>query len=105
MIVTGGEPLFTQEDRQAIRDRMEEIQARIRERAAEIDHLEAERGVQPEDEQPEQPAAEEATAERVEEIRQSVTDEAIKERVERTGHGAPTQDRNGPRDSGEGGVR
>jgi hypothetical protein len=30
MIGTGGEPLFTPEDMQAIRDRMEEIQARIR---------------------------------------------------------------------------
>ena len=39
MIGTGGEPLFTSEDMQAIRDRMEEIQARIRERSRELESL------------------------------------------------------------------
>ena len=86
MIGTGGEPLFTAEDMQAIRDRMEEIQARIRDRAREIDRLSNGHAVQPEEEPPERSAAEAATEDRVEEIRQSVTDEAVKERVERLGH-------------------
>jgi hypothetical protein len=106
MIGTGGEPLFTEEDMQAIRDRMEEIQARIRERTREIESLETERGTQPDAEPPELPAAEEATADRVEEIRQSVTDEAVKERVERLGHqDGATEERNGSPDNGEGGER
>jgi hypothetical protein len=106
MIGTSGEPLFTESDMQAIRDRMEEIQARIRERAREIESLETERSTQPDDEPPERPAAEEATADRVEEIRQSVTDEAVKERVERIGHqDGATEERNGSPDNGEGGVR
>ena len=87
MIGTGGEPLFTPEDMQAIRNRMEEIQARVRERSREIERLSAGRAAQTEEEQPpERPAAEAATEERVEEIRQSVTDEAVRERVERLGH-------------------
>ena len=86
MIGTGDEPLFTSGDLQAIRDRMTDIQARIRERSQEIESLSVGRGIAPEDEEEaaERPAAEEATAERVEEIRQSVTDEAVRERVERT---------------------
>jgi tetrahydromethanopterin S-methyltransferase subunit G len=86
MIGTGGEPLFTPEDMQAIRDRMEEIQARIRERASELESLSDGRETRPEVEPQQQPAAEEATADRLEEIRQSVTDEAVRERVERIGH-------------------
>src|SRR5215204_2596885 len=82
MIGTGGEPLFTPEDMQAIRDRMEEIQARIKERARELESLSDGHETRSEEE----PAAEEATADRVEEIRQSVTDEAVRERVERLGH-------------------
>ena len=106
MIGTGGEPLFTEGDMQAIRDRMEEIQARIRERTQEIESIEAKRGTQPGDEPLEQPAAEEATADRVEEIRQSVTDEAVKERVERLGRqDGATEERNGSPDNGEGGTR
>jgi hypothetical protein len=83
MIGTGGEPLFTPEDMQKIRERMEEIQERIREREQEIeDVVSAEQGVT--EEEPQKPqAAEEETAERLEEIRQSVTDKAVKERVER----------------------
>ncbi len=65
---------------QAIRDRMEEIQDRIREREREIEGLTA--GQAPDEVSevapPEHPAAEEATADRVEEIRQSVTDEAVR---------------------------
>ena len=93
MIGTGGEPLFTPEDMQSLRDRMQEIQARIREREREIESLSEERaaGDIPEDEPQQHQAAEEATAERVEEIRQSVTDEAVRERVERIGHDADGQ--------------
>ena len=86
MIGTGGEPLFTPEDMQAIRDRMEEIQARIRERAEELDSLANGHEARPEEEPPQQPAAEDENADRIEEIRQSVTDEAVRERVERIGH-------------------
>jgi len=86
MIGTGDEPLFTPEDMQAIRNRMEEIQARIRDRAREIDRLSNGHAAQPEEGPPERPVAEAATEDRVEEIRQSVTDEAVKERVERLGH-------------------
>ena len=85
MIGTGDEPLFTPGDLQAIRDRMAQIQARIRERSQELERLSAGDGATLEDEGSltERPAAEEATADRVEEIRQSVTDEAVRERVER----------------------
>ncbi|QIN77623.1 SPFH domain-containing protein [Rubrobacter marinus] len=86
MIGTGDEPLFTPGDLQAIRDRMTEIRARIRERSRELELLSAGPGAAAEDdgEPQERLAAEEATAERVEEIRLSVTDEAVRERVERT---------------------
>jgi hypothetical protein len=86
MIGTGGEPLFTPEDMQAIRDRMEEIQARIKDRARELDSLADGQGVHEEEELLQQPAAEDENADRIEEIRQSVTDEAVRERVERLGH-------------------
>jgi hypothetical protein len=96
MIGTGDEPLFTPEDMQAIRNRMEEIQARIRDRAHEIERLSNGHAAQPEEGPPEGPVAEAATEDRVEEIRQSVTDEAVKERVERLGH-----DDEGPGTNGE----
>jgi regulator of protease activity HflC (stomatin/prohibitin superfamily) len=96
MIGTGGEPLFTPEDMQSLRNRMQEIQARIREREREIESLSDERaaGDVPEDESQHHPAAEEATAERVEEIRQSVTDEAVRERIshDADGQSGPTGD-------------
>jgi uncharacterized damage-inducible protein DinB len=68
---------------QAIRDRMSDIQGRIETRAREIESLSTVNAAEPEEEVQAQPAAEEATADRIEEIRQSVTDESIKERVER----------------------
>ncbi len=85
MIGTGDEPLFTSGDLQAIRDRMAQIEGRISERSRELERLSARDGATLEDEGSltERPAAEEATADRVEEIRQSVTDEAVRERVER----------------------
>jgi hypothetical protein len=91
MVGTGTEPLFTPEDMRAIRSRMAEIQARIRERGAEIDRLvsapEPAAGGEPPAESVAQEAArvEAANAERVEEIRKSVTDERIQQRVERIG--------------------
>ena len=86
MIGTGDEPLFSPADMQAIRDRLEEIQVRIREREREIERLKAETKAAPEVVDQPETVAEDATAERVEEIRQSVTDEAVKRRVERLGH-------------------
>lgn len=91
MIGTGSEPLFTPEDMRAIRERMAEIQARIRDRGAEIDRLvsapERAPGSTPPSESVAQEAArvEAANAERVEEIRKSVTDERIQQRVEEIG--------------------
>jgi regulator of protease activity HflC (stomatin/prohibitin superfamily) len=82
MVGTGDEPLYTPEDMQKIRERLNEIRDRIRERAVEIERLATAEKRAPE-EVPREPGAEEATAERVEEIRQSVTDERIQERVER----------------------
>jgi len=86
MIGTGDEPLFSPADMQAIRDRLEAIQVRIREREKEIESLKAETKVAPEEEAQPEAVAEEATADRVEEIRKSVTDEAVKRRVEQLGH-------------------
>jgi regulator of protease activity HflC (stomatin/prohibitin superfamily) len=83
MIGVGADSLFTDEDMQAIRDRMSDIQGRIETRAREIESLSTVNAAEPEEEVQAQPAAEEATADRIEEIRQSVTDESIKERVER----------------------
>ena len=95
MIGTGTEPLFTPEDMRAIRERMAEIQARIRERGAEIERLvSAPEGTSdgaPPAESVAQEAArvEAANAERVEEIRKSVTDERIQQRVENIGEEGP----------------
>ncbi|MGI8866991.1 MAG: SPFH domain-containing protein [Rubrobacteraceae bacterium] len=83
MIGVGADSLFTDEDMQARRDRMSDIQGRIETRAREIESLSTVNAAEPEEEVQAQPAAEEATADRIEEIRQSVTDESIKERVER----------------------
>jgi regulator of protease activity HflC (stomatin/prohibitin superfamily) len=93
MIGTGSEPLFTPEDMRAIRERMAEIQARIRERGAEIDRLVSAPEPVAEGSPPTESAAQEAArveaanAERVEEIRKSVTDERIQQRVEEIGDG------------------
>src|SRR5919107_5740425 len=58
MIGTGSEPLFTPEDMQAIRDRVEEIQGRLRERAGELESLADGHEVRPDEEPPQLPAAE-----------------------------------------------
>ena len=65
---------------------MEEIQARIKERAKELDSLSDGHETPLDDEPQLQPATEDENADRIEEIRQSVTDEAVRERVERLGH-------------------
>ena len=91
MIGDGAEPLFTPEDMRAIRERMVEIQARIRERGAEIDRLVSAPEGTPDGGTPSESVAQEAVrveaenAERVEEIRKSVTDERIQQRVEKIG--------------------
>ena len=84
MIGMDNQSLYTTQDLQTIRERANTIQGRIRERSSEIERVMAEErsaGGAPE----RAPAAEEATADRVEEIRQSVTDERIQERVVRIG--------------------
>ena len=69
---------------------MEEIRARIRERSRELESL-ADGQATRLDGEPQQ--AEEENADRVEEIRQSVTDEAVRERVERIGHEGDGEER------------
>jgi regulator of protease activity HflC (stomatin/prohibitin superfamily) len=104
MIGTGSEPLFTPEDMRAIRERMAEIQARIRERGAEIDRLVSAPEPVAEGSPPAESAAQEAArveaanAERVEEIRKSVTDERIQQRVEEIGEGREDGDASGDRE-------
>jgi DNA repair ATPase RecN len=95
MIGTSGESLYTPEDMQAIRERMGDIQDRIKERETEIEDLISVEKAVTDDEPQEPQAAEEETAERLEEIRQSVTDEAVKERVERIGQGGEVDGANG----------
>ncbi len=84
MVGTGGESLYTPQDLQTIRERANIIQSRISERSAEIERVMAEERNAPVGVRREV-AAEEATADRVEEIRQSVSDERIQERVVRIG--------------------
>ncbi len=100
MIGVGDDSLFTDEDMQSIRDRMSEIQGRIETRQREIESLSTVNAAEPEEELQAQPAAEEATADRIEEIRQSVTDESIKERVERMSQSDEDDSDNAPGDNG-----
>jgi hypothetical protein len=97
MIGAGDAPLYTAEDMRRMRERLGEIRSRIREQAAEIERLAVPDANPSTDGPPEPQLAEAATAGRVEEIRRSVTDEAVKERVERIGgengaNGSPTGD-------------
>lgn len=74
--------LFSENDMAAIRSRMEDIQVRIREREAEIEALLAAREKETE-EPPAQESVEEVPgADKIEELRRSVTDDSIAERVE-----------------------
>lgn len=82
MIGMDNQALYTTQDLQTIRERANTIQGRIRERSSEIERVLAEeRSVG--DTPQRAPAAEVATADRVEEIRQSVTDQRLQERVVR----------------------
>ncbi len=107
MIGTDATPLYSPEDMQALRERLEDIQSRIEERQEEISELATEeQGASDGLEEP--PEAESAGEDRVEEIRQPVTDEAVKERVERIGDSeeAEPEGRNGGGShDGEGGAR
>jgi regulator of protease activity HflC (stomatin/prohibitin superfamily) len=92
MIGTRDEPLYTPEDIRGIRERLDGIRERIRRRSEEIERL-SPAGQAAEEEDPQGKAAEEATERRVEEIRRSVTDEAVKERVERIEQGDEEDER------------
>ncbi|CAN5794789.1 SPFH domain-containing protein [soil metagenome] len=86
MIGTGGDPLYSEDDMEALRGRLGEIQSRIDERQSEIEALSTARTGSVEDESTDTAPAED-DEDRVAEIRRSVTDEAVKERVERIGDG------------------
>ncbi|MGH3087267.1 MAG: SPFH domain-containing protein [Rubrobacteraceae bacterium] len=106
MVGTGDEPLYTPEDMQKIRERMEEIQARIRDREKELEALKtAAEEVEEEVEVVPESGADEETEKRLEEIRQSVTDERIQERVERISQSGEAQPEGSPNNPDEGGER
>jgi hypothetical protein len=88
---------------QNIREHLEEIRVRIRQRSAEIESLSTVEKDEPAEEMQRGPAAERATEDRVEEIRQSVTDERIQERVERISQSADSggEERPGSPERGE----
>ncbi len=98
LIGTGDEGLYTDADMQTIRQRLHEIEGRIRERATEIERLSSGNGATsaPRNGTPD----EGATSDRVEQIRQSVSDERVQQRVERitqaAGDGTGTPDGNSP---------
>ncbi|AHY45437.1 SPFH domain / Band 7 family [Rubrobacter radiotolerans] len=80
MVGSGDDPLYSAEDMQKIRERIEEIRGRIESREAELADLRKTEQVEEEPEI-EVPKAEDED-EKLEEIRQSVADEEIQERVE-----------------------
>ena len=82
MVGTGDEPLFGAEDMQKIRGQVENIRARIEEREQELESLKAPPAEVPEDEGALDFGGDSDAESRVEEIRQSVTDERIQERIE-----------------------
>ena len=88
MIGTGDEPLYSADDMQELRERIGEVESRIEERQREIDQLATAESAPAEQEAADNlqdEPSEGGDGDRVEEIRQSVTDEAVKERVERIG--------------------
>jgi len=108
MIGAGDAPLYTPEDMRRIREHVEEIRARIRERAVEIERLAAVPAVSEYGVAETARRAEAATEGRVEEIRRSVTDESVKERVEQMEappNGAPNGAAGSPNGSTGGGER
>jgi regulator of protease activity HflC (stomatin/prohibitin superfamily) len=84
MIGTREEPLYSEHDMDALRQRLHEIQSRIEERQQEIQSLSTAHA-NPAEEDSTQDGSSGESEDRVEEIRRSVTDEAVKERVERIG--------------------
>ena len=84
MIGTGDEPLYSAEDMEELRGHITEIEGRIEERQREIGQLATAESA-PAEPETEESALEGAAEDRIEEIRQSVTDEAVRERVERIG--------------------
>lgn len=85
--------LFSDDDMAVVRERMGDIQARIQERQSEIDAL---RDVGP-DTATAQEGHEGVSADTVEEIRQSVTDESIAQRVEGLGESGAGENASGAR--------
>ena len=87
MIGTGDEPLYSASDMEELRERVNEIEGRIEERQREIDQLATAESAPAEQDAADslQEESSEGDGDRVEEIRQSVTDEAVRERVERIG--------------------
>jgi hypothetical protein len=96
MIGAGEESLYTPEDMRRIREHLEEIRARIRRRAAEIERLSATPVVSEDGAAEPVLRAEAATEGRVEEIRRSVTDEAVRESMEAGGPQGGTPNVHGP---------
>jgi regulator of protease activity HflC (stomatin/prohibitin superfamily) len=95
MIGTGGDSLYSEDDMESLRGRLGEIQSRIDERQGEIDSLSTARTANGEDGSSTyntNKATVEDEEDRVAEIRRSVTDEAVKERVERIGDGDGSSD-------------
>lgn len=98
MIGTGDEPLYSASDMEELRERITEIEGRIEERQREIDQLATAESAPSEqdaaDNLQDEPS-EGGDGDRVEEIRQSVTDEAVKERVERIGEDGERNEEDG----------
>ncbi|MBA2375734.1 MAG: SPFH domain-containing protein [Rubrobacter sp.] len=112
MVGSGDEPLYSPEDMQKIRERMEDIRARITEREKELEEMKTAVDNEVEadgDLQPDFAADNDANEERLEEIRQSVADEAVQERVEQisqTGDSEPEEESpNDPNSPNGGGDR
>lgn len=101
LVGTGDAALFSEADIAQIRDRMATIQARIRDREPEIRGLLAERD-ESQSVVPEEPATGGIPGEdKVEEIRRSVTDESIVERVEQLSDPGGTAAGDGDPERGE----
>ncbi len=110
MVGSGDEALYTPEDMQKIRERMEDIQARIRDREKELEGLKTVADAETdEDIKPDFAAGNEANEEKLEEIRQSVADEKVQERVEQisqSGEAEPGEESpNDPNNPNGGGGR
>lgn len=101
MVGSGDDPLYSAEDMQKIRERIEEIRGRIESREAELADL---RKTEQVEEEPEiaVPKAEDED-EKLEEIRQSVADEEIQERVEEISRSGEVDGEPDGRGNGSGG--